>query len=110
MLPTDSNFDPPAQPVRHHVLEAEDAVIHVPSDRYIRCLEADLAHADDRIAKLTRKAKPMRKPSLVTHIKAVRRAGAEAEIKPDGTVFTRDKCNTEGEQANGHANTWDDIL
>ena len=53
-------------------------------------------------------AKAPRKPSLAARLKAVRRAGAEAEIKPDGTIFTREKRGAGGEQSNGaQPNPWD---
>jgi hypothetical protein len=55
------------------------------------------------------KPKHTRKPSLTTRVKAVRRAGAEAEIKPDGTIVT--KHAAEAERANGDAgvNPWDEV-
>jgi hypothetical protein len=41
---------------------------------------------------------------------AVRRAGAEAEIKPDGTILTKEKAAAESKQANGaELNPWDEV-
>jgi hypothetical protein len=52
-----------------------------------------------------------RKPSLTARLKAVARAGLGAELKPDGTILTKEKSDAAGELANGvAANPWDEVL
>ena len=106
----DSNPHTEKQPARgHHHLVAKDAVIRLPPERALKCAEADLKWALSRVVTLERKPRT-RKPSLATRVKAVRRAGAEAEIMPDGRVLSKEKAAAESKQANGaELNPWDEV-
>jgi hypothetical protein len=87
----------------HDELHAEDAVIHVPAARYLKCVEADLNWA---LAELGRKSKRTRGPSTFTQA-AVTRAvkGVQATGAPVGRVeVTKDKITVEvGKAEDGDA-------
>ena len=96
-----------------HHLTADDAVIRVPPECYIRCLEADLAHADGRIVQLKRKPR-QRKPRVKTLIerteKATGRPATGVTYHADGSRTIAIGDMAEGERANGNeSNLWDEV-
>jgi hypothetical protein len=47
----DTRGEAGVQPVRgHDVLHAPDAIVRVPPDEFLRCVMADLAHAERKLA------------------------------------------------------------
>jgi hypothetical protein len=84
----------------HDELRAEDAVIHVPPDRYLKCIEADLACAEKRLAERKRRGpSPFTKSQVTTAIEGVQATGVQiAKVE-----VTREKITVETSEPEGAA-------